>query len=409
MGNLLVNGRAEFSPCRNYRYTLERQWDLPGAPQRLCAFIMLNPSTADAETDDPTTRRCMAFARETGHDQYVAVNLFAYRAARPADMLAAEDPVGPQNDDWIGVFVSKAKARTVAPRAGSGGEVGVFKVLDLFSGIGGFSLGLERTGGFRTVAFCETDTYCRRVLAKHWPDIPIYGDVRELNGEQLRQDGIAADVITGGFPCQDISAAGPRTGIDGGRSGLWKEYARIIGEIQPQYALVENTADLTVRGLFRILGDLAEIGYAAAWHGIPAAAVGADHWRYRIWIMSYPNGTGVFEIHQRGGQQRAQKVGEDAAENVANDYRPRPQGRMQTGPLNEDARAISPWLGLALSSAPAFPGEYWSCKPVLGRGAHGIPHRVDRMHALGNTLIPEIPTVIGRAILAAEAEMRGAK
>ena len=80
----------------------------------------------------------------------------------------------------------------------------------LFSGIGGFSLGLERTGGFRTVAFCETDAYCRKVLAKHWPDIPIYGDVRELSGEQLRQDGIAADVVTGGFPCQDISVAGKR-------------------------------------------------------------------------------------------------------------------------------------------------------------------------------------------------------
>ena len=108
MGNLLINGSAEFSPCTTYRYTLERRWDLPGAPRRLCAFIMLNPSTADAETDDPTTRRCMAFARETGHDQYAAVNLFAYRSAWPVHMIEADAPIGPDNDAWIKGMAERA-------------------------------------------------------------------------------------------------------------------------------------------------------------------------------------------------------------------------------------------------------------------------------------------------------------
>lgn len=111
MGNFLINGKAQFSSCMVYRYSLERKWIVPRMSKRLCAFIMLNPSTADAEVDDPTTRRCMTFARQTGHDRYAAVNLFAYRAARPADMIAAKEPVGIQNDYWIRHFVGKAKAQ----------------------------------------------------------------------------------------------------------------------------------------------------------------------------------------------------------------------------------------------------------------------------------------------------------
>ncbi len=150
MGNLLVTGSAEFSPCGVYRYTLERRWDLPGAPKRLCTFIMLNPSTADAETDDPTTRRCMAFARETGHDRYAAVNLFAYRAAWPANMLAADDPVGWQNDAWITRFASEAKARgmVVCAWGTNGSHMGRDKaVLALLAKIGVEPLCLRLTNG----------------------------------------------------------------------------------------------------------------------------------------------------------------------------------------------------------------------------------------------------------------------
>jgi DNA-cytosine methyltransferase len=160
-------------------------------------------------------------------------------------------------------------------------------VLDLFSGIGGFSLGLERTGGFRTVAFCEIDPFCRRVLAKHWPEVPCYDDVRSLTADRLRADGISVDVICGGFPCQDISVAGNGAGLDGERSGLWREYARLVGELRPRLIIVENVAALLGRGLGDVLGDLAALGYDAEWHCIPAAAVGAPHRRDRIWIVAH--------------------------------------------------------------------------------------------------------------------------
>jgi DNA (cytosine-5)-methyltransferase 1 len=162
------------------------------------------------------------------------------------------------------------------------------KVLDIFSGIGGFSLGLEATGGFETTAFCEIDPFCRRVLARHWPEVPCYADIRLLTAERLKADGIAVDAICGGFPCQDISCAGTRTGIDGDRSGLWAECARLVGEIRPRIVIVENVAALLVRGIDRALGDLAALGYDAEWHCIPASALGAPHYRDRIWIVAWP-------------------------------------------------------------------------------------------------------------------------
>lgn len=170
------------------------------------------------------------------------------------------------------------------------GKPAVMNVLDLFSGIGGFSLGLERCG-MKTVAFCEIDKKARRVLKKHWPDVPIYKDVKELTYEQLKKDGIPQiDIIAGGFPCQDISLAGKGAGITGTRSGLWIEFARLIGEIQPRYAIVENVSALLGRGLSRILGDLTSLGYDAEWHCIPASVVGAPHQRDRIWIIAYTKG-----------------------------------------------------------------------------------------------------------------------
>src|ERR1700730_2965674 len=155
---------------------------------------------------------------------------------------------------------------------------------DRFWGIGGFSLGLERAG-MRTVAFCEIDPFCRGVLAKHWPNVPCYDDIRTLTAARLRADGIVADVICGGFPCQDISTAGKMVGMEGQRSGLWGEYARIISEVRPSYVIVENVAALLARGLDRVLGDLAALGFDAEWHCIPASAVGAPHRRDRVWII----------------------------------------------------------------------------------------------------------------------------
>src|SRR3990172_9328041 len=177
-------------------------------------------------------------------------------------------------------------------------------MLDLFSGIGGFSLGLERTNGFETVAFCEIEPYPQAVLRKHWPNVPIYDDIRTLTAERLKSDGISVDVITGGFPCQDLSVAGKQAGIDGERSGLWKELCRIISEVRPQYAIVENVPALLSgdrgRWFGRVLGDLAQIGYDAEWHCISASAVGAPHRRDRIWIIAYTDKQGSQRSLQRG-------------------------------------------------------------------------------------------------------------
>lgn len=166
-------------------------------------------------------------------------------------------------------------ARDRSGREGAPAPGRKLRLLDLFSGIGGFSLGLERSGGFRTVAFCEIEPFPRRVLAKHWPGVPIYHDIRTLTADLLARDGIGVDAICGGFPCQDISLAGKGAGIAGTRSGLWSEYARIVGELRPRVVVVENVTALLIRGLDRVLGDLAALGYDAQWHCIPASYVGA--------------------------------------------------------------------------------------------------------------------------------------
>ena len=164
-------------------------------------------------------------------------------------------------------------------------------MLDLFSGIGGFSYGLESTGGFETVAFCEIEKYPQKILAKHWPGVPIYEDVQELTADRLRADGIIPDIITGGFPCQDISIAGKQKGIgEGTRSGLWSECARLVREIRPRYAIFENVTALLSgadgKWFERVLWDISQIGgYVVEWHCIPASQLGAHHHRDRVWII----------------------------------------------------------------------------------------------------------------------------
>lgn len=237
------------------------------------------------------------------------------------------------------------------------------RVLDLFSGIGGFSLGLERTGGFETVAFCEIEDYPRRVLVKHWPNVPCYDDVRTLTAARLAADGIAVDVICGGFPCQDISVDGEGAGINGPRSGLWFEYARLVGELRPRFVIVENVAELLARGLGAVVGSLAKIGYDAEWNCIRASRVGLPHHRDRLWLVAYPNGK-------------------------------RFQGRMQDGPIVR---------------AETFPLDpIWDEVPAsfVTHGHDGLPREVVRHQGpskgLGNAVVPDIPRRIGRAILKAE-------
>lgn len=180
--------------------------------------------------------------------------------------------------------------------------------MDLFSGIGGFSLGLERTGHYRTVAFCENDTASRKVISKHWPDVPLIDDVRDTNA--LAQ--IGADVLTGGFPCQDISIAGKNNGIDGEKSGLWAFYRDAIDAVRPRFAIVENVFALRSRGLYRVLGDLACIGYDAAWTLFDTQFFGLPQRRRRVYIVAardgMPVGTDLFDCLGRSGYDAARRV-----------------------------------------------------------------------------------------------------
>lgn len=347
--------------------------------------------------------------------------------------------------------------------------------LDLFSGIGGFALAARRVG-WETIGFCEIDEYCQKVLAKHWPGVPIYDDIEKLsyaegvlwqeivgdesNGyvpsdERLPGEGHfigPVDIITGGFPCQDISYAGKGAGIEGERSGLWTELARLIGDIRPRYAVLENVAALLNRGLDRVAGDLAQIGYDAEWYCIPASAVGAPHRRDRAWIIAYPNGDRLRNEHQHETEQPelAQPADDGAQERMADTDRRGREGerqqkhREQQRPSrgepdrrdprrrrdremgNADQPRLERWLGESLREctgeraawqAGALPdtgcrsGEgpgseivggslasWWFSEPAVGRVAHGIPRRVDRLRALGNAIVPQVAEVIFRAI-----------
>ena len=286
------------------------------------------------------------------------------------------------------------------------------RVLDLFSGIGGFSLGLERAG-MRTVAFCEIEPFCRSILRKHWPDVPIYEDVRTLTADALARDGIAVDVICGGFPCQDVSHAGKRAGLEGARSGLWSEYARLIGELRPRFVIVENVPGLLSLGMGTVLGDLAALGYDATWDCIPASAVGAPHRRDRVWVVAYADSGGRSEPDLGREQPRgAEAISTGESPHPAPMQRP----SLKRGEPNRDyerAEDVADATGSGLEgsercrlhgagrlSEPPVCG-HWGFEPDVGRVAHGVPKRVDRLRGLGNAVVPQIPEMIGRAILAA--------
>jgi len=155
------------------------------------------------------------------------------------------------------------------------------KIGSLFSGIGGLELGLERSGLGRVAWQCEIDPFCRDVLERHWPEAKRYGDITSLHAPS------SVEVMCGGFPCQDVSLAGKNAGMENGtRSGLWAEYARLIGEVRPKIVVIENVPGLLQRGLRRVLADLASLGYDAEWAALSAADVGAPHLRRRIFIVA---------------------------------------------------------------------------------------------------------------------------
>ena len=284
------------------------------------------------------------------------------------------------------------------------------RVLDLFAGIGGFTLGLERAG-FETTAFCEIDPYAQKVLKKNWPEVLIYDDVRKITAKRLISDGIRVDVITGGFPCQDISVAGKQAGIAGERSGLWGEVSRLISELQPRYAIMENVTNLISgdrgRWFGRVLGDLAEIGYDAQWHCIPASELGANHHRDRVWILAYPSGVqrqsgaeeqGVLRALQenRTIDCDASRRGEAHASVLAHSYSKRLQGGEKARNNGKVGEELTNQL---ITGLRGVQGAAWEAEPNVGRVANGVPARSHRLKCLGNAVVPPIPELIGRAIM----------
>lgn len=270
------------------------------------------------------------------------------------------------------------------------------RVLDLFSGVGGFSLGLERTGGFETVAFCEQSLFCTDVLKKHWPKVPVYDDVRTLSAIDLAHDGIGPiDVICGGFPCQDISFAGKGAGLAGERSGLWREYARLIGELAPTIVIVENVTALLSRGLGDVLGDLAALGYDAIWDDISAEDIGAPHPRSRVWIIAYTRSSGLegLRLARRIEAEVAKSRSTNDDTNAAFVSRLHSMGKRGLCAVIDSS-----------ADRPAWGGQQWpQTESTLCRVGDGLPDRVDRTSALGNAVVPQIPELIGRAILEARA------
>jgi DNA (cytosine-5)-methyltransferase 1 len=231
------------------------------------------------------------------------------------------------------------------------------RVGSLFSGIGGFDLGLERAG-MECAWQVEIDPFCRRVLAKHWPDVPRYEDVRDVGAHNLEP----VDLVAGGYPCQPFSNAGKRLGDRDDRH-LWPEFARVLRELRPKFALLENVTGHLVRGLGEVLGDLAEIGYDAEWDVLPAAAFGSPQRRERVFIIAhYDSGRG--EGHQKRHIFNAEALGRD-----------HPDGLGVAERSAEDARARLRGMGIRL------------------------PERMDRVRALGNAVVPQVAEWIGRRLM----------
>lgn len=270
----------------------------------------------------------------------------------------------------------------------------------LFSGIGGIDLGLERAG-WRCAWQCESDPYARAVLAKHWPDVPCYPDVRELDGTEP-----AIDLLCGGFPCQDLSVAGKRAGIDGERSGLWREFARVIGLLRPRFVLVENVPGLLAHGLGRVLGDLAACGYDAEWDCLRAADVGAPHLRERVFLVAYPecserrplgeardNHRPDCDAQRQEGADRLRSGGEDVADSQS--HRRSPEGQWS-----------APGHAHGCSELRCEPATHWLVEPAVGRVADGIPARLDRLRCLGNGVVPQVAERLGAQLMRAWQEGR---
>ena len=286
------------------------------------------------------------------------------------------------------------------------------KVLDLFSGIGGFSLGLERAG-MKTVHFVENEPYCQKVLAKNFPGVPIHGDIKTFHYDK------PVELISGGFPCQPYSHAGKQRGKEDDRH-LWEEYLRIIQEVRPPWVIGENVSGIINMELDQVLSDLEGENYSHQSLIIPACSLNAPHRRDRVWIIARRNAMGNSEYNgsstakesrspssisnnsPQGKDKTFQSTGTSGRrnnENVAYANKERIQGRKETGNLESEGTQRNQF---SLRCSQRRIGKNWSIEPELGRVANGIPSRVDRIKSLGNAVVPQIVEIIGRAIMEIE-------
>jgi DNA (cytosine-5)-methyltransferase 1 len=264
-----------------------------------------------------------------------------------------------------------------------GGSVGVIKHLDLFSGIGGFALAAQWVGAIETMQFVEIDPFCQKVLSKNFPGIPIHEDIRTFAARDC-------DLITAGFPCQDISIAGHGVGLDGERSGLFYEVIRIVRDCRPRYLVLENVAALISsnrgRDMATVLYELSAIGYDAEWEVIPASALGANHERERTWIVAYPNGD---------RRSRAKRKGREAIQK-RRILQPNEDGEK----LRQNHRSPELFATPRLSDLAEFPGV----DDGVSAGMDGT--RRPRIKALGNAVVPHVAMIPLKRILDIDSQSK---
>lgn len=268
----------------------------------------------------------------------------------------------------------------------------------LFSGIGGFELGLERALGCKTIWQVEQDKFCQKVLRKHWPDAQLYDDVVGVGSHNLE----SVDIICGGFPCQGISQAGKMEGLEDERSGLWWEMYRIISELRPKVAVLENVPNLVTLGLREVLGAFAELGYDAEWTIVSAEQFGAPHLRKRIFIVAYPGSV-------RSNKTRNKWI--NSSTNVSSWRNEIQQGRSSQHKTTHTSCKSMETNGMSSGFSSSLPAtnntfyqtgfEYWrttKAPAAVCRVDDGVPHRLAKLKALGNAIVPQCSEYIGHCI-----------
>ena len=279
------------------------------------------------------------------------------------------------------------------------------KILDTFAGIGGFSYAAhELVGGFETTQFVEIDPFCQKVLKKHFPKVPCHDDIKTFTAFPGQYD-----VITGGFPCQDISVAGGREGItEKSRSGLFYELMRVIRLVRPKFVIMENVAAILNNGLDIVLGELSEAGYDAEWSIISASSLGASHRRSRWWCVAYTNDYGsspssINEINdetdsssQKGQNQVSQSSGssESSDSRVIRSFEGNVTDSNSEGLQRKILSKMESGIWSAKHTRRLDPNwRSYVSKPILPRGSYGLSNRVDRTRALGNSIVPAVAAI----------------